>query len=400
VAVSAPVAGLGANTTYHFRIVASNQSGPSTGADFTFTTPPNPPSVETAAGSSITQTGATLNATVNPNGGTVSDCHFEYGTTAVFYEASVPCSSLPESSSSPVAVSASVAGLGANSTYHFRIVASNQAGTAGGTDRTFATPPNPPVIALVSPGAGPVAGGTTVSITGVNLAEAANVKFGASNAASFTVVSPTSLTAVSPAGTGTVDVVVSTPGGPSSATSADRFSYVPLPTVTGLTPVRGPIAGGTTVTITGSNLSGATSVKFGLSSAASFIVNSATSITAVAPSATIVTVVDTTVTTAGGTSLLSAADKYTFGPTITAVSPNSGPTTGGTTVTITGTGFVLGTSYTTIEFGGNRATSVICTATTTCTAVSPARIAGTVDVKATVNRVVTVRTTGDRFTYG
>jgi hypothetical protein len=399
VAVSAHLEGLTASNTYHFRIVASNQGGQSVGTDITFTTPPNPPSVETAAASSVAQSGATLNATVNPNGGTVGDCHFEYGTTAVFYEASMPCSSLPGSGSSPVAVSAQIAGLSANTTYHFRIVASNQGGTGTGSDRTFATPSSPPVISLVSPGAGPVAGGTTVSVTGVNLTEATNVKFGANNAASFAVVSPTSLTAVSPVGTGTVDVLVTTPGGTSSASSADRFSYVPVPTVTGLTPSRGPLAAGTTVTIAGTNLSGATSVKFGLSSAANFTVSSATSITAVAPAASIVSVVDVTVTTTGGTSLLSPADKYTFGPTITAVSPNSGPTTGGTSVTITGTGFAVGTSYTTVEFGGTRATSVTCSATTTCTAVSPAHLTGTVDVKAFVSKVVTARTTADRFTY-
>jgi len=102
---------------------------------------PGPPTPVTGTASSITQTSATLNATVNPNGGTVSDCHFEYGTTTS-YGSSEPCSSLPGAGTSPVAVSAPVTGLAANTTYHFRIVAANPGGTSNGSDETFATPPN------------------------------------------------------------------------------------------------------------------------------------------------------------------------------------------------------------------------------------------------------------------
>src|SRR5207249_1516614 len=84
------------------------------------------PTVMTQPASDVTQESATLNATVNPDGGTVdnglavSDCHFEYGTTAS-YGSTVPCRWLPESRESrPVAVSAG-AGLSAKTTYHFRI---------------------------------------------------------------------------------------------------------------------------------------------------------------------------------------------------------------------------------------------------------------------------------------
>jgi hypothetical protein len=88
-----------------------------------------PPAVVTKAASSITQTTATLNATVNPNGGDVSSCTFEYGTTEV-YETSVPCSSLPGAGAEPVAVSAALENLSANTTYHFRIVAASLGGTS------------------------------------------------------------------------------------------------------------------------------------------------------------------------------------------------------------------------------------------------------------------------------
>jgi phosphodiesterase/alkaline phosphatase D-like protein len=145
IAVSASVVSLSANTTYHFRISAANAGGASTGADQTLKTTPNPPTVETTGPSAPTQTAATLNATVSPNGGEVSDCHFEYGTTEA-YGASVPCSSLPGSGSSPVEVSAAVGSLSANTTYHFRISASNPGGASFGSDHTLTTLPNPPTV--------------------------------------------------------------------------------------------------------------------------------------------------------------------------------------------------------------------------------------------------------------
>ena len=105
VAVSAAVTALTANTTYHFRISATNPGGTSKGHDETLKTLPNAPTVVTAAASSVTQTTATLNATVNPNGGEVSECKFEYGTTTPT-DPPRSCASLPGSGTSPVAVSA------------------------------------------------------------------------------------------------------------------------------------------------------------------------------------------------------------------------------------------------------------------------------------------------------
>ncbi len=99
---------------------------------------PNAVAVETGAASSITATSATLNASVNPNGGRVSACKFEYGTTNA-YGSSTPCSSLPASGEGPIAVSAALASLATNTTYHFRISATDAGGTAYGSDQTFTT---------------------------------------------------------------------------------------------------------------------------------------------------------------------------------------------------------------------------------------------------------------------
>ena len=142
VAVSASIMSLNANTTYHFRVVAKTLGGTSNGSDQTFATLPLPPTVETQAASLIAQTSATLNAAVNPNGGEVSKCKLEYGTTTA-YGSSAACVPAPGSGESPVAVSASITGLSANTTYHFRVVAKNLGGASNGSDQTFvtATPP-------------------------------------------------------------------------------------------------------------------------------------------------------------------------------------------------------------------------------------------------------------------
>ena len=82
---------------------------------------------------------------MNPNGGEVSECKFEYGTTEA-YGSTASCASLPGSGNSAVAVSAAVTGLTANTTYHFRISATNAGGTSKGSDQTFKTLPNAPTV--------------------------------------------------------------------------------------------------------------------------------------------------------------------------------------------------------------------------------------------------------------
>src|SRR5207253_961806 len=144
-AVSASATGLRPNTTYPFRFAASNGGGTSPGCDLTLTTPPNPPTVATEPASAVGQTTATLNASVNPNGGEVSECTLEYGTTMSNSEER-PGGPAPGSGMSTVAVSASVTGLSPNTTYHFRVTAKNAGGTSVGSDATLKTPPNPPTV--------------------------------------------------------------------------------------------------------------------------------------------------------------------------------------------------------------------------------------------------------------
>src|SRR6202035_476735 len=81
----------------------------------------------------------------NPNGGEVSSCEFEYGTTDS-YGSSAPCDSLPGSGAEPVGVAAALKGLSADTTYHFRVLATNAGGTSEGSDRTFKTLPDAPTV--------------------------------------------------------------------------------------------------------------------------------------------------------------------------------------------------------------------------------------------------------------
>jgi len=94
----------------------------------------------------------------------------------------------------------------------------------------------------VSPTAGPTGGGTTVTITGTGFTGASAVDFGATPATSFTVNSDTQITATSPAhSAGAVDITVVTPWATSATGSADQFTYVAPPTVTGVSRIFEPM---------------------------------------------------------------------------------------------------------------------------------------------------------------
>ncbi|MBF0231167.1 MAG: hypothetical protein HQK63_16485 [Desulfamplus sp.] len=95
-----------------------------------------PPTVQTKTANSVTATSATINGTVNPNGSATS-YYFQYGTSTNY--GSVTATADAGSGSTDKTVSANLTGLTANTTYHFRLVAKNSAGTTNGSDQTFKT---------------------------------------------------------------------------------------------------------------------------------------------------------------------------------------------------------------------------------------------------------------------
>lgn len=142
-AEKATLTGLVSNSTYHFRIVATSPSGTSVGTDATFTTAKAPPVVTTVAPSLVTSDGATLNGNVNPNGKAATYV-FEYGPTTS-YGFQTPTTSAGTGTAS-TSVHASVSGLLAGTTYHYRVVATNADGATATADATFqttGTPANP-----------------------------------------------------------------------------------------------------------------------------------------------------------------------------------------------------------------------------------------------------------------
>jgi hypothetical protein len=175
-------------------------------------------------------------------------------------------------------------------------------------------PPPNPTVTSVSPSGGPIAGGTSVTVTGTNFTGATAVNFGATPGTAVVVNGGgTSLTVTSPAApAGTVNVTVVTPAGTSTTSAADNFTFFAVPTVTAVTPNTGTTSGGSSVTVTGTNLTGATAVKFGTASGTNVVVNGAgTSLAVTSPAGTAGTA-DVTVTTPGGTSATSAADHFTY----------------------------------------------------------------------------------------
>lgn len=132
------VTGLTAGTTYHYRLVATNAAGTSRGADKTFvsTGSPKAPSATTLAQVAVTATGATLVGRVNP-GGQATNYFFQYGTSTSYRSRTATASAGAGRATATFQVP--IAGLAANTKYHYRVVATNATGTSRGADRTFTT---------------------------------------------------------------------------------------------------------------------------------------------------------------------------------------------------------------------------------------------------------------------
>jgi hypothetical protein len=251
-----------------------------------------------------------------------------------------------------------------------------------------------PTLTAVTPDAGPTAGGTSVTLTGAGFRAGMQVRFGGTPAALVSVNGAgTSARVTTPAhAAALVDVSADTPGG--TAHLSDAFTYLAAPTLTAVTPNEGPTAGGQSVTLTGTSFRTGMQVRLGGRLLMPGSVNpdgtSATITTPAHPAG----VVDVSVTTPGGSASLAAGYTYLVAPTLTAVSPATGPAAGGATVTLTGTGFRAGMP---VSFGGAAATGLTIISATQATVVTPAHAVGVVSVSVSPPGGTATRNNG--YTY-
>jgi hypothetical protein len=210
--------------------------------------------------------------------------------------------------------------VGLNNFYSYKIgkvaLGSTTVSFAAGNAKTFVVhlhghPGPAPAVSRLSSHAGPAAGGARVTVTGANFSGVTAVWFGSHKATSIKVISKTQLKATAPAGTAARLVRVLTSGGGLSAlTGRALYNYLPVPALRKLRPSSGPGAGGNVVTITGSGFGYLKAVYFGSRPATKIKVISPTLMTVVGPGGS--GTVNVRVRTAGGTTPVTSADKYSY----------------------------------------------------------------------------------------
>ncbi|PWD51789.1 hypothetical protein C8046_15185 [Serinibacter arcticus] len=262
--------------------------------------------------------------------------------------------------------------------------------TPGGTSNpgTF-TYLDIPTATSLDPTAGPVAGGTPVTVTGTNLAPGSVVSVDGVDVETEVGEDGTTVSFVTPEhAAGPVDVVVTTPGG---VTAPLTFTYVDVPTAISLDPTAGPVAGGTEVTLTGTNLVPGSVVSVDGVDVPTVVGEDGTTVSFVTPEHE-AGPVDVVVTTPGG-----VTEPLTFTyvdvPTATSLDPTAGPVAGGTPVTVTGTNFVPGSV---VSIDGVDVETEVGEDGTTVSFVTPEHAAGPVEVVVTTPGGVTAPLT---FTY-
>lgn len=288
----------------------------------------------------------------------------------------------------------------------YTVTATSTRGLTSTTTIGYTVAPSVPTVTTVSPSTGYTTGGSTpITITGTGFIPGATVSFGGVAGYGVAVHSLTSLTVYNPAHAGgVVDVTVTTTGGTSALSAADHFTFVapgsgptggtggsggsggsggaganaPVPSITRLTRSAGPTAGGGTLMVTGSGFTGTPAVHFGATPAGV--------VSLISPQQLIVRIpahaaglVDVRVSTTGGTSAVSAPDRYRYAPrpTVTKVAFGSAKAKVGQPVTITGSGFLAGAI---VYVGRARATSVKVLSATKITAKAPSHVKGRITV--------------------
>lgn len=208
---------------------------------------------------------------------------------------------------------------------------------------------SPPVITSITPAVGPTTGGTVLTISGGNFHNITEVTIGEESCASFTFINLGQILCTTPPHTaGFVDVAITTDGG-GTVTKTDGFRYVLAPSIASISPDQGPMSGGNFVMILGDNFFNVSYVTIDDKPCTGLVIHSPKSLSCTIPAHTESGAYDVIVHSANGSSPSDSGgghEGYTYlpNPTITNISPSTGPGSGGTEVTITGTNFTIPSS--------------------------------------------------------
>jgi len=240
----------------------------------------------------------------------------------------------------------------------------------------------PPAVSSVQPQTVSTLGGTPVQINGSNFASNALAFVGLSPVAGATQVNPSRVDGAAPGGSvGPADVTVTNPDGQSATLSGAVTYAVPPPSIATVTPNQGPGAGGNVVRIAGSGFQPGASVGFASTSAGIVTVLSSTDIDVTVPPGSDGPVAISVVNPDGQSTTLNNGYTYVAAPVVAQVQPTSGPTSGGTTITITGTFFRSGA---TVSVGTVPCTAVVVQpGGTQVSCLTPAGTAGPAAVRVT-----------------
>jgi hypothetical protein len=245
-----------------------------------------------------------------------------------------------------------------------------------------------PVISSINPQAGPTAGSTFVTITGTGFLAGDTISIGGINCGTLTVVNDTTITCTTGSSLeGVVDIVLDRAANSQTATLSSGFTYQGPPVLTSISPIGGNVAGGNTVTLTGSNFILGLVATIDSINCPNLVYVSDTELTCT-PLSHVAESVDVEVTNPDGQKdVLVGGYTYSLAPTFSSLTADAyphpeGPLAGGTAVTITGTNFVT-TGTTTVDFGGSGCGSVNVSSSTTITCTTTAHSAGVVDVTIT-----------------
>ncbi len=258
------------------------------------------------------------------------------------------------------------------------VVTNGDGGTATITGGFTYTATPPPTVSGITPTSGAAVGGTTVTITGTDFIAGLNVKIGGSTCTGPVLTGSTQIVCTTSShAQGSTDVVV-TNSDTQRGTQVNGFTYVAAPTITSISPTTGPLAGTTTLNITGTNFRSGATVTVGGSNCGSVIVSSATSVRCSTPAHLAgTTSVILTNNPDGQTATLTNSFIYQGAPAITSINPQRGALAGGATLTVSGSGFATGASVT---VGATACTTVVVTNSGLLTCTIPAHTPGTVDV--------------------